>query len=317
MRGYLDGEIDEPPPERRRIRGGRDRLGGHVTFVGVEKEMGNGQHEIIGPVHAHPLKGKLFLGGQFLYAPVHQFVRAPLVGPFNDRTGLEISVAPCGPQSLVRFGAVADIGVDQVVRSGELHRELSFFVPLQPGEYAPAELRPALQPVAQLDVLPDGLALLHPVEGSPGELLDILLYVRVQFPRGNEVDPQLLLEHLIGPLVGEPAVGAQDDGDLGRVPFADKLHDRPCPVRIVGPMVGMCTALPEHDVHQVRAPADVQELEPLLALVGGLAALPLLRAIVVEHHGIDAQFHDLWPLDLQAPNEQFVEYPVEDNARNQ
>src|SRR5680860_1753135 len=56
VRGYLDGKIDEPPSEGGRVRGGGYRLGRHVPLVGLEEEVRDGQHEIIGPVHAHPFK---------------------------------------------------------------------------------------------------------------------------------------------------------------------------------------------------------------------------------------------------------------------
>jgi len=310
VRGYLDGKIDEPPSEGGRVRGGGYRLGRHVPLVGLEEEVRDGQHEIIGPVHAHPFKGKALLGRQFLYAPVYQLVGAPLVRLFHDRPGIEVTFAPRGPQPLVRFWAIADIGVDDIVGLAEIHHELSRCVALQPGEDRAAEPVPALEPAPEFDISPDGPVLLQFVEVLLGDLPDVRFHVPVQFPRRNEMDAQSL-EFPVGLLVGEPAVRAQYDGHLGGVTLAYQLDHRPYPVRIVGPVVRMGTALPEHDVYQERPPANVQGLEPFLALVGGLAALALRRTVVVEHHGIDAQLDDLRPFDLQPPYEQFVEYFVE------
>jgi len=132
------------------------------------------------------------------------------------------------------------------------------------------------------------------------------------------MDSQFPLELHIGLLVGEPAVRAQDNGRFGGIPLTDKPDHRPYPVLIIGAVVGMGTTLPEHDVYQKRAPADVQGLEPLLALVGRLAALALRRTVVVQYHFIDAQLDDLRPFHLQPPYEKFVEHFVEGGvARNE
>ena len=97
VRGDFDSEIDEPPSEGGRIRGGGYHLGRHVPFEGLEKKMRDGQHEIICPVHPHPFEREALLGRQFLYAPVYLFVGAPLVRPLDDRPGLEVTGAPRGP----------------------------------------------------------------------------------------------------------------------------------------------------------------------------------------------------------------------------
>ena len=96
----------------------------------------------------------------------------------------------------------------------------------------------------------------------------------------------------------------------------NQLHYGPDPVGIIRPVVGMCAPFPEHHVDQKRTPANVQWLKALFELTGRFVALAFLGTIIIEHHGINAQFNDFWIFNVQPPNKQLIEYFIVGHVAN-
>ena len=137
------------------------------------------------------------------------------------------------------------------------------------------------------------------------------LDVGVELAHADIADAEFL-EELEELLVEEAAVEAEDDGHIPAVVLADQSHHVADHVGHAVAGVGVFLAAPEDGIDQEAAPGHLKWGKALDLLVRGLDTVAGVGLVVVHDHGVDAEDHDGWGLQLETPEEQVQEQATEE-----
>jgi hypothetical protein len=76
-------------------------------------------------------------------------------------------------------------------------------------------------------------------------------------------------------------------------------------------VVGMPVPTAKYCINDEPTPIHLQGLKPFLLFIGGFNPLPMFSIIIIQNHGVDAQFDDTGTGDLKTPKEKCLKQSPE------
>ena len=123
----------------------------------------------------------------------------------------------------------------------------------------------------------------------------------------EQVVDALCLEGAKQLLVEDPGVHTHDHRHIVPIALAQERHRVLHHLARHLPRVAVLLATREQGIHHVRAPGELQRLNPLYLLLRGFTSLLGMDLVAVHHHGVQAQHRRRRCLLLQAPQEQLAQ----------
>ena len=267
------------------------------------------QHHIIpGGIRIKPFERQLLVAEVF-QGPVGQFIRAAIMIRCYDTVSRQIFIGFGSFQHHVHRLALPDIGDDHCIRTHARNIHLTAIIQ-HPAVEGPTKAVPCSPLATELNVFPGlffGGFKMFPIFRSPfgRGFLDILIH----FAAANIADPQPFA-HLKDLLVKKSAVHSDDDGNLNAVMLPNGKNHMKNHLLDGITVIRMFAPSPENRIHDETAPVHLQGLEPFLPFISRLHSMAGFGVIIVHDHGVNPQFDDARPSDLEPPEKQLFQKPT-------